>query len=269
VPSVASAATLRPISFEEVAPALPSFDSGSVLRADLVEPVLARLEARGARGSGLALARQWQPAGRLADLAALSDNQGDPLSVAVLRGIGLYASGRTEAAAGQLRGALRIASDFFPAVFYLGACYAAGGKHLEAAGAWRTSLIGGGGGAVYRLIVEALLRGRDAEQALEVLLDPEASWPDSEARQRALGLAYLLAGRRAEALAALSAHVDRHPDDLPVLYLSTRLLFDDYVAQPALFAERERLLRYARAYRDSGGEHQAVVGRWLAFVEAQ
>ena len=48
---------------------------------------------------------------------------------------------RAGAAAGKFRDALRIDSEFFPAAFYLGACYAAGGRDRDAVGAWQTSLM--------------------------------------------------------------------------------------------------------------------------------
>ena len=54
------------------------------------------------------------------------------LSASFLKGLALLGRNELEAAAQEFREALRIADDFLPAAFYLGACYAAGGRDSEA-----------------------------------------------------------------------------------------------------------------------------------------
>ena len=88
-------------------------------------------------------------------------------------------------AANAFRSAMRGSADFYPAMVYLGACYAAGGNDKEAAGAWRTALIKEGDAlALHLLLADALLRQGRGDLALEALDGARARWP---------------AGRRAEA----------------------------------------------------------------------
>lgn len=60
---------------------------------------------------------------------------------AFLKGLSLLADRKLEPAAAAFRDAMRVSADFYPAMIYLGACYAAGGRDKEAAAVWRTALI--------------------------------------------------------------------------------------------------------------------------------
>ncbi len=257
----------RNVGFDDVASALKPFARGDVLGADSLGGALDRLE-RSASDGAAGVARQRIASGEIPSLAELQE--GDALSLAFLRGLGLFARGDDRAAADQFRAALRASSEFLPAVFYLGACYAASGKDQEAAGAWRTSLAGEGAfPASYRLIGEAMLRANQADEALEILQEGKELWPADASFARPLGIAHALAGNRDEALEALGAHVESHRDDLGALFLATRLLFDRHVESPLLGRERDLLLRRARGYVAAGGPEQAVVARWLKYVEGQ
>jgi VWFA-related protein len=248
------------VSFDDAAEALPPFDAASVLEPHVVTRALEQLQHRSPAAARAALERVRE--GRARELDELAGGA-DPLTAAFLRGLALYAGGDIRPAADQFRAALRAGSDFFPAAFYLGACYAAEGKHLEAAGAWQMSLIGGGGATVHRLIGEALLRGRDAPQAVEALLEPG---PPEGATLRPLGIAYALMGRRPEAVRALGSYLDGHPDDLATALFTLRLMFADYAARGPQFEDRPRLERYAEAYVAAGGPQRALVARWLSHL---
>ena len=116
---------------------------------------LDRMNAADAAGSAIADAK----AGRFDEAAEASVKAGgsERLASVFLNGLALYARGQLEAAAGQFREALRLDSEFFPAAFYLGSCYAAGGRDREAAGAWQTSLVTEGDAPfVYTLLGDAL-----------------------------------------------------------------------------------------------------------------
>ena len=84
-------------------------------------------------------ARQGRPE---AMMDRLGDAAKDDPRVAFLRGVSYYARGNLPAALTQLQAALRLDSELFPAAVYMGACYAASGKDLDAIGAWQTALIG-------------------------------------------------------------------------------------------------------------------------------
>ena len=104
----------------------------------------------------------------------------DQLAPVFLKGLELLSRGDLERAAGKFRDALRIDSEFFSAAFYLGACYAAGGRDRDAAGAWQTSLITERHAPfVYTLLGDALLRLRDMDQAIDILTEASL-WPADE-----------------------------------------------------------------------------------------
>jgi len=74
---------------------------------------------------------------------------------------------------------VRASPDFLPGVFYLGACYARGGKIRESIGAWQTALTGDEPRPeVYQMIADAYLRLGDAEEAASLLEEAGSRWPD-------------------------------------------------------------------------------------------
>ena len=97
---------------------------------------------------------------------------------AFLRGLSFFSQKKFDPAANAFRSAMRGSPDFYPAMVYLGACYAAGGKDKEAAGAWRTALIKEGDPlACYKLLTDALLRQGNGDLALETVERARASGP--------------------------------------------------------------------------------------------
>jgi hypothetical protein len=61
----------------------------------------------------------------------------------------------------------------------MGACYAASGQDLDAIGAWQTALIAESGSAtLYGLLGDALVRTEEAEQAVSILAEGLARFPD-------------------------------------------------------------------------------------------
>ena len=157
-------------------------------------------------------ARQGRPEA-MAD--RLGEGGKEDARTAFLRGVSYYASGNVPAALTQLQAALRLDSELFPAAVYMGGCYAAEGKDLDAIGAWQTALIGEVGSPVlYALLSDALVRAKEEEQALAILSEGLAAFPDDAGLRRRLGMAYAMAGRAEEALPA--AHrVGGHPPGGP------------------------------------------------------
>jgi tetratricopeptide (TPR) repeat protein len=192
--------------------------------------------------------------------------------IAFLRGVSFYAASNLNAALTQLQVALRARADFFPAAVYMGACYAAGGKDQDAIGAWQTSLIGETGSpTVYAVLSDALLREREAEQAVAILDEGLASFPQDDGLRRRLAMAHAMAGKP-DALNLLTAWVDSHPDDTRALFATLALLFDGFSREASGTAsaeEQQRLRRYARAYIDAKGPNKEVVGRWLRYLDSR
>jgi VWFA-related protein len=185
-----------------------------------------------------------------------------------LRGLMLLEQKKYDLAANAFRSAMRGAPDFYPAMVYLGACYAAGGKDKEAAGAWRTALIKEGDRlALHSLLTDALLRSGNGEMAFETVAGARARWPDDDDLKRRFVVASLLAGRSAEGLQVLDELVQKQLEDEPSLALALLTLYEAFVAGRPIEAveqDRARMMRLADLYRTRGGPSLALVETWVA-----
>jgi tetratricopeptide (TPR) repeat protein len=189
------------------------------------------------------------------------------------RGVSLYARGNLPAALTQLQAALRRSSELFPAAVYMGACYAAGGKDLDAIGAWQTALVGESASpTLYALLADALLRVREAGQAVTILEEGLAAFPDDPALRRRTGIARAMAGDREGALPLLTDWVEAHPDDTGAAFATLALLFEGFSREAAGTVpaeERQRLVRFAKSYVEGEGPNREVIARWLRYMESQ
>ena len=163
---------------------------------------------------------------------------------------------------------MNLAPDFYPAMVYLGACYAAGGKDKEAAGIWRTALIKEGDTvAVHVLLADAWLRQDRPDQALNAIDRGLARWPDDDSLNRRFALASLLAGRYVEGLDAVDKLVVKGTVDEPSLALALLVLYEGFEKnRPIQDAEqdRARMIRLSDAYRTLGGPSLALVDVWVS-----
>ncbi len=270
-PADRAAGTLPGVPAAIVAGAVGPFRSESVLEPRVLGFFLDRLPAEAA--ASLAAVRPAIDAAREARFgeaeAALDrlDQQAaaSPLA-AFLRGVVLLARGELEPAAGQFRETLRRSSEFLAAAFYLGACYAAGGRDREAVGAWQTALVTESDAPfIYTLLADARLRLGDGEGALEILREARQLWPASDDVTVRLGAALALTGRAAEAIGALDPYLERRPDDHARLLLALRLLYEAAASGRAIETperDRARFARYARAYLAAGGPEAPLVEAW-------
>jgi VWFA-related protein len=246
------------------------FERAEVLTPQVVGFFLDRLNV-GNRGLPPAAALDHARAGRFdeaLDAARAENNQA--LSTVFLNGLSLYAKGDLEDAAVKFRETLRLDTEFFPAAFYLGACYAAGGRDRDAAAAWQTSLVTEGDAPfIYTLLGDALLRQRAAEQAVDILTEAATLWPDSEEVQLRLGTALAQAGRAADALKILDPYLVRHPEDHERHFVALRAIYEAHAAGGPVTTpeeDRQRFDRYAAAYAAAKGPQQELVERWRKFM---
>jgi VWFA-related protein len=193
------------------------------------------------------------------------------LAPTFLRGLSLLSLGDLEGAAGRFRESLRISSDFLPAAFYLGACYAAGNRDREAVGAWQTSLVTEDDAPfVYTLLGDALLRLNDSLPAVDILREAAGLWPDNDDVRVRLATAYTMAGQGRDALATFDPYFDRHPADHARLFIAMRLLYETATSGRAIETpeqDRARFARYAKAYASAGGPQEALVEQWLSYMQ--
>lgn len=208
--------------------------------------------------------------GRFQELTGeISSEPGDRLAASFLRGLGLFAKGELVGAMRQFNAALSVSSEFFPAIVYLGACYAAGGHDGEAVGAWQTSLsVETEAPATFFFLADALFRINDGEQAVSVLEEARERWPDDERFVQRLATAYTMVGKQSDAITLLEPYIDKHPEDLDALFLVMRLLYEAHAQGRTLSDDdRGKLRNYAAAYASAKGPQQAIVEQWVKFVD--
>jgi len=223
---------------------------------DLVEAARPSLKAALAE----ARAGGWGAAARAAFEA------GEQEAATLLRGIELLGRGEVDAAAKLFEAAAGPRRQFFPAAFYLGACFAAAGRDREAAGIWQHAI----GSTprppvVYPFVADARLRDGQPGAAADVLRSAHERWPDDGAIGRRLGLALALSGRLGEARPVLDAYLARHPQDQDALLAAVAAWYD--LAREGGLSEEDRakVERYSAAYR---GPQQALVAAYLEAIRA-
>jgi VWFA-related protein len=269
-PPPGATAVLPPLA--GLAGAAPPFTVQQVLAPSFLGPFLDRLAARpdASTPSLRPLLEQLRtaPAGQL-DVPAALDAEA-PVAAGFVAGVSRLARAELDPAAQSFRASLRASADFYPAMIYLGACFAAGGKDLEAAGAWQTALIKEGDvPALHALLIDALLRLKRTDSAMAAIERARRRWPGEPVFARRFVLAALAGGQRAEALAVVDG-LPLTADDEPVLALALQVLYEAVVkGRPieSADADRARLQRYAEAYRRLDGPSLALVDAWVAAAD--
>jgi hypothetical protein len=250
--------------------ALPQFAVSRVLEPGVLGTFLERVAARPDASAPAiqALLVQARTTGTRELLVPDALEPQAPAAAAFLRGLSLLTHQKLDDAANEFREALRASPDFYPAMVYLGACYAAGGKHREAAGAWQTALIRlDDAVAVHALLAEALLRQGRGDQAFQVLDAARTRWPDDGELNRQFATAAIAAGRYVEGLEAVEDVLASKVDDEPLLALGLLVLYEAFTnREPIVSPEQDhaRMTRFADAYRARGGPSLALVETWLS-----
>lgn len=249
----------------------PTFDPRRALQPDVLGFSLDQVlsATRPPRSLAVDSAIQQARSGRFDAALAVPADERERLAAGFLRGLALFANGERDAAAMQLREALRVSAEFVPAILYLGACYAAAGRDAEAVAAWQTALAVDADVAVtFELLGDALVRLDAGAEAVAVLEEARGKWPSNDRFAPLLAAAYVGIGRPGDALALLHPYLESHPRDLDALFLAIRLIAEG--AAPAREPTEEdlgRLRRYAEAYQAAGGPQQAAVRQWLQVAE--
>jgi Flp pilus assembly protein TadD len=240
-----------------------AFDTASVLDPGRVGPVLAQLAQRinGSAREALngAGAGPWPTDSSSGPLASA------PVAAHFVAGLGLLQAGQLEAAAREFRTALRIAPDFAPTMAYLAACYAAGGKDMEAAAAWQTTSVREREAAwLQQLAIEAWLRAERPAAALALARRARERFPTDPSFARLQARAELADGRVREGLDTLASLDDGEPSLLLMGLAALYTAAQD--GTPVWDAARDRaaMKRWRDAYAAGGGESLALVDSWLA-----
>jgi tetratricopeptide (TPR) repeat protein len=267
--AVAPRATLPASIRGRAAAAVPPFAVRSVLAPHVLGGFLERVAARPeaaspAAGDLLTRAR----AGNISELNVSEAQAAQTPVAAFLKGLTLLAQNKLNPAGNAFRSAMRASPDFYPAMVYLGACYAAAGNDKEAAAIWRTALIKEGNAqALHLLLTDALLRQGNSDLALRVISAARARWPEEAELKRRFVLASLLAGNWTDGLQALGELVEGREEDEPSLALALLVLYESLSKGRVIDSveqDRARMLRLADAYRARGGPSLALVEAWVA-----
>jgi VWFA-related protein len=263
-----------PLAFGAGKTLLRPFALDDVLGRDIVSYFVGRLRQSETPTPAVLAAADHAIDGRFDQvIAALPAGDTTSLSTTFLRGLALFSSGELERAAAEFRASLRAASEFLPAAFYLGACYAAGGRDKEAIGAWQTSLVSESEARiVYEMLADAYLRTNDVPALKDTLKEALERWPGDELFVPRVAASYAVAGNDGQAFRTLVPYLERHPDDQAALFLAMRLIFQAAQEGRSLLSpgeDRDRLKRYAALYTTAGGPEREVVARWVKFAEQQ
>jgi len=242
------------------------FDRGSVLTPQVVGFFVERLDV-GARGEpNPEPIVQHARAGRFDDAVKALSTGPSSMPGAFLTGLALYSKGELEPAAAKFRETLRLDSEFFPAAFYLGSCYASGGRDQEAVGAWQLALVTESEAPfIYTLLGDALLRLREVDNAMNILGQAATQWPDNEDVQVRIGAALAMAGKRGDALSKFEPYLATHPDDMERHFAALRLLYEARADGKPIRSsneDKELFSRWSAAYTAAKGPQLAMVQQW-------
>jgi tetratricopeptide (TPR) repeat protein len=244
---------------------LPAVDRKELIAPGVLATVFTAAEkSRPAAKAAFATAR----AGSLGPAALEALSAGDQAAAAFLRGVDFFSQGQLDRAAQQLQIAMQQAPTFGPTRLYLGAAFAQGNRHREAA-----SLLQSVGAdlstvaPVARMTATSWLRAGDAANAIAALEKANASGDAAVART--LALAYLAGNRAAEAIPLLARYLDANPKDQDALMAAIYATYSIHMPTPRkenLDADRARAQTWAKAYAAQKGERQALVDAWMKYL---
>jgi len=251
-----------------------AFSQAEVLRGDALDFFLTRLRVANASAASSPAVGTASVALRKgnfdAALSALGSGDQEQLAIAFLQGLALLGKGDLDPAALQFRAALRLDAEFVPAAFYLGACYAAGGRDREAVDAWQLSLLSESAARiVYDVLADALLRLGYTEQAVNILTEAREKWNEDDSFVPRLAASKALLGRGGEAFALLEPYIARHKDDADAIFLALRLMYDSHAAGGRVGTggdDATAARTFASLYAAAGGVNTELVNRWAAFI---
>ena len=192
-----------------------------------------------------------------------------PAAAAFLGGLEAFAAGDVGRAGTQFSVALKAEPNFAPPAFFLGAAYAAAGQDRDAVRSWRRALLANDiSPSEFGLLSDMLIRLGDADQAVPVLLEALAIWPDDDRMRRRLALAQAVSGQYGAALETVEPYLVRHPSDHEALLVAVHSIYVQYEIGGLVITpqDRSRMAKYAEAYSTIDGPQAAVVSTWAESV---
>ena len=252
-------------TFEIAAPAvlMTSADSGSILStADVFLPVVDTMLSRPFNKGDLS---------RDDTLKAFRERVAVPARTAFDTGVSALLSGDYGTAETSLKAALATDAENTSVLAYLAAVFAAAGRDDQATGAWQTSLIDGSDfPQIYEWLADALMRERRMAEARAVLEEAMTKWPGDIRFVKPMAMVYATFGQGQQAVRLLERYLEAHPNEPEALQLGVEWIYHLKLARAAAHspAEDAKVARtYANAYIKAKGPQQALVRRWMEYIE--
>lgn len=257
-----------PVAPSRIMAPVPRFSASTILTPAVVQPFLDGLADMHPPSPEVEAVIEKARAGAYEAPATPGSSPDDELNLAFVRGLGALSRGEHAQAAAWFQQTLKGASDFLGAAFYLGATHAVSGRDRDAIGAWQMALLSENPGAVYPVLVDALLRIGDGRQALEVLEEAPSAWEDDNARLRREAIALAMIGDFSAALPKLKDQLDNTKnDDQPLLFVALQVLFKMHQQDKSLSPDNLAKFRnYVERHQKLGGPDRALVETWRRAV---
>jgi VWFA-related protein len=247
---------------------LSHFDRKEMMSPALLTSMLAIADAR-ATGSKAAIkeARGGDLGG--AAMTALGEN--DQVLALFLKGLELYQAAQLDRAAVQFQNSMQMAPTFAPSRLFLGASLAEAKRHKEAAGLIQSAASSPPNAAIARIAGEEWIKAGQPALAITPL-ELAVQQPNADARaKKTLGIAYVLAGRPADAVTVLASHLETNPTDSVALLAAIFSTYARHQGGPqaaTLAADRANVAKWSKAYAATKGPMQPLVGAWVKYVQS-
>ena len=257
-----------PVAASKILAPVPKFSARIILTPEVVLPFLEGLSDMHPPSPEVEAVIEKAKTGNYdapSDRGASAD---DELNLAFVRGLGALSKGEVAQAAAWFQQTLKGADDFLGAAFYLGATHALSGRDKEAIGAWEMALLSENPGAVYPVLVDALLRTGDGRMALDILEEAPQAWPNDNERLKREAIALAMLGDYSGALPKLKDQLDNtRNDDQPMLFVAIQVLYKMYQQDKSLSPDNlQRFRSYVERHQKLGGPDRAIVETWRRAV---
>jgi VWFA-related protein len=257
-----------PVAPSRILAPVPRFSVQTILTPAVVQPFLDGLTDMHPPSPDVEAVMEQARQGNYEAPAVEGSSPDDQVNLAFVKGLASLSRGETAQAAAWFQQTLKGASDFLGAAFYLGATHAISGRDRDAIGAWQMALLSDNPGAVYPVLVDALLRVGDGRQALDVLEEAPSAWEDDNARLRREAIALAMIGDFSGALPKLKDQLDNTKnDDQPLLFVALQVLFRMHQQDKSLSPDNlDRFRSYVERHQKLGGPDRALVETWRRAV---
>ena len=258
-----------PLAEVKIFAPVPRFVRNTVLMPSVVAPFLDGLSSLHVPSPAVEAVIERARAGEFTPPAEPGSTPDDEVNLAFVRGLEAFSKGEVPQAAAWFQQTLKGAPDFLGAAFFLGATHASLGRDKEAVGAWQMALLSENPGAVYPVLVDALLRLGDGQQAVDLIEEAPSAWASDidRLRREATGLAMI--GDYHGSLPKLVDLLDTTKnDDQPLLFIAIQVLYHLHVEDKGLSeGNLARFRNYVERHQALGGPDRAIVETWRRFVQ--